>query len=298
MILLFKKYDLSFLDVELSEDLENIQLKVKDTDDKKLLTDYEETTVTNERREILKSYSKLVNDSTRDGIINFQGYLYPPVFIKCIYNDYIGRGGRIYAQWQNMKGTDRKKITIDNSEVVEVDIRSCSLRIATHLLNLDLEQDDLYQIGSYDRSHVKPIVQEMLNMTDGRTLKQRFNDISNTKAVQKELDTNDTEYIKTVARDIYDYYDTDEMNKLSSTLFFKDKGMTLIMPVESAVTMDVIKDFTDDNEIILTVHDSFICKKELLSKLIKSLVTNYSKHLHHQPIITREDKVIDISSYS
>lgn len=107
----------------------------------------------------------------------------------------------------------------------------------------------------------------------------------------------DTENIKMIARDIYEYYNSDEMNKLSEKMFFKDKGMTDITPVETAMTIEIIKEFTDEGEVVLGIHDSFIVKQELTSRLILSIYKNYRKLVGKSPIMTLNNEVVDVASW-
>ena len=87
------------------------------------------------------------------------------------------------------------------------------------------------------------------------------------------------------------------MKQLSSALFFKDRGMSDIIPIESKISFSVIKEFIDEGEFVLGVHDSFIVRSELEGKLINSIYDNYRKLLNHEPILTIDDEVVVVASY-
>lgn len=293
---LFKKFEISHENVLLSENTSLIELgieKVKKNGTKtKLLIDFEDTDETRKRENILKDYNHiLLYWKSR---INFKKSMPHIIYAKCKYNNNMARGGRIYAPWQwgEISSSDRLKFKIDNSIVVEVDLKSCSLRIACHILGFNPKQEDLYDIenSKYPREHIKYTIQQMLNMNckDNRTLLQKLVDVSNGLDLKTTLKTNDSSYIKKLAEDIYNYYNSDEMNNLSSKMFFKDKGMTDIMRIETAVVFDVIEYFTAKDEIILTIHDSYIVKEHLKDELIEIIKNSYYKHTNFEPILTVE----------
>jgi len=72
-------------------------------------------------------------------------------------------------------------------------------------------------------------------------------------------------------------------------MFFQDKAMTEIMKIESAAVFDVIEHFTNNNEIVLTVHDSYIVRKELEEELKTTIVNSYFKNTGYKPILTIEE---------
>lgn len=309
MTALLHSYNITSYDVTIHDNTEFIFLrenKKKTNNNKegkeityksKKLLPYTDTQETNYRRDVLKDYYDIILWEWYDRVKN--AYMPKDLRAKCIYNNEIGRGGRIYAPWQNISSENRKKILIDDSPVVEIDLKSCSLRIAAHLLRLDIKQNDLYSINGHKKEHVKPIVLQMLNMkaSKGRTLNQLINDIANSWELKAIEGLVDTENIKMIARDIYEYYNSDEMNKLSEKMFFKDKGMTDITPVETAMTIEIIKEFTDEGEVVLGIHDSFIVKQELTSRLILSIYKNYRKLVGKSPIMTLNNEVVDVASW-
>jgi hypothetical protein len=56
--------------------------------------------------------------------------------------------------------------------------------------------------------------------------------------------------------------------------FFQERGLDL-QYLDSCICLKIIEEFTNMNEIVLTVHDSFIVKKELEDKLKESIIRNY-----------------------
>lgn len=299
LLSLFKEYNLTIKDIIINKNTEVIILKKKIDKRNRVITvlsDYNDSEEIESRREILHEYNDILTDWEER--INFYCPMPSILYAKCIYNDNLSRGGRIYAPWQNLSEESRSKITIDGSRIVEVDLKSCSLRIACHLLDISVEKVDLYDIENYTRKDVKLVVQQMLNMKDNsRTLSQHINDISSSFELLNSISNTDKEYIKELVIKVYDYYNTNEMKQLSSALFFKDKGMSDIIPIESKISFSVIKEFIDEGEIVLGIHDSFIVRSELEGKLINSIYDNYRKLLKHEPILTIDDEVVVVASY-
>ncbi len=69
-------------------------------------------------------------------------------------------GGRLYGvgdySYQNIKKTERQKMTIGGEEVVEIDINASYLTILHGISGYPLpKRDDLYAIGGYNRTVVK-----------------------------------------------------------------------------------------------------------------------------------------------
>ncbi len=298
-LILFKEYNLTIKDITINKNTEVIILKKKIDKGNRIITvlsGYDDSEEIESRREILHEYNDILADWKER--INFNCYMPSIIYAKCIYNDNLSRGGRIYAPWQNLSEESRSKITIDGSSIVEVDLKSCSLRIACHLLDINVDKADLYDMENYTRKDVKLVVQQMLNMKDNsRTLLQNINDISSSFELLNSISNIDKEYIKELVIKVYDYYNTSEMKQLSSALFFKDRGMSDIIPIESKISFSVIKEFIDEGEFVLGVHDSFIVRSELEGKLINSIYDNYRKLLNHEPILTIDDEVVVVASY-
>lgn len=292
---LFKEYNVSHNDVELNENTNFIELTVqkdyKNGKTIKLLEAFTDNEETNKRNDILENYNNMLCYWKER--INFRKPMPHFIYAVCKYNGEIGRGGRVYApwQWNEISSKDRLKFTIDKSKVVEVDIKCCSLRIACHLLDFNPIQEDLYDIGdsNYNRNDIKFVVQQMLNMNSAkeRTLAQKLTDVSNSLDLKVLLSNEDTNYIKKLATDVYIYYNSEDMHNLSSQMFFKDKGMTDIIRIETAVVFDVIKYFTDKDVIVLTVHDSYIIEEELQEELINTIINSYYNHTKYKPILTK-----------
>lgn len=72
------------------------------------------------------------------------------------------KGGRAYAQYQNIESAKRSEIRINGEEVVEVDISACFLTIAHYLLGLPFDNDvDPY----FGPNLPRPIIKAWVNMT-------------------------------------------------------------------------------------------------------------------------------------
>jgi hypothetical protein len=87
-----------------------------------------------------------------------------------VFNETWEEGGRWYGPWWQNCGKDdlRALITIDGQDTRELDYRTLHPRLVCALAGIDLPFDDkdgfdLYDIGGFERSHVKLAVNIMIN---------------------------------------------------------------------------------------------------------------------------------------
>ena len=89
-----------------------------------------------------------------------------------VFNDgRLDRGGRLYGDWQQLKESDRLKLTIDGEQVAEIDITACFLFIASALAGCPITRRDPYSAipwvkGKATRDLSKRLIASIIS-TDG-----------------------------------------------------------------------------------------------------------------------------------
>lgn len=240
----------------------------------KKLVDYEDNSSTLKDRALLKEYENLLNSS----IIKIDGKLNTErVIVKRKYTEQLNKHGRVYCgSWQNCKSDLRSSITIDNKETVEVDIVNCSLRMVLHLSKVNMK-GDLYSIKDYPRELVKDTINMMFNISNVKSTKQGIDRTS--KALKNKYRDINVNFIKRLVEDCLSHY-----NSIAETWFFQGRGLDL-QYLDSCICLKIIEEFTKDKEVVLTVHDSFIVKKELEKRLRNSIIRHYEEVIGEKPIL-------------
>lgn len=242
----------------------------------KKLSGYNDRDITYKRRETLKAYNELLN-SNRKHIAILNQPIAELIHMRCIFTENLGRGGRIYGGlWQNTKKYDRKGITLYGQETVEIDIRNCSLSMATHLSGYEIE-GDLYNIQGYPRELIKQTVQIMLNLAT-HSDKEGINRTADSlvRATGK-----DKVYLKQMVGVIHEHY------AHLSDWFFTGQGL-LLQFYDSEVCFRVIEEFITRGRMVLTIHDSFIVAKNDQVLLEETLRDSYKYVIGKLPILRVE----------
>ena len=268
---LIHSYEIKYTQVMNHEGLEPIELKRA-----KKLIDYDDNSSTTKDRKILKNYQELLNSHKTK--IKIDGKLCNErVIIKRIYTEEFNKHGRFYGgSWQNCKSFLRKTITINDKETVEIDIVNCSLRMALQLSKINMT-NDLYTIKDYPRELVKDTINMMFNISNVKSDKQGIDRTA--KALKSKYEDMDLTYLKEIAQDCFSHY-----SSIADKWFFQGRGLDL-QYLDSCICIRVIEEFTNINEIVLTVHDSYIVRKELEDKLKESIIRNYEEIIGDRPII-------------
>jgi hypothetical protein len=264
-------FEIKYVQVVNHKGLEPIELRRA-----KKLIDYDDDTSTSKDRLILKNYQELLNSHQTK--IKIDGrFRNERVIIKRVYTEEMNKHGRLYGgSWQNCKSHLRDTITINDRETVEIDIVNCSLRMAVQLSKINIE-NDLYSIKDYPRGLVKDAINMMLNISN---VKSDIQGIDRTaKALKSKYRDEDLTYLKQIVQDCFSHY-----KSISNDWFFQGRGLDL-QYLDSCICLKIIEEFTSINEIVLTVHDSFIVRKELEDKLKESIIRNYEEIIGDRPII-------------
>lgn len=166
-------------------------------------------------------------------------------------------------------------MTINGHSTTELDYSCHHLRMLYNKEHMKTK-DDLYEIGNYPRSHVKQSVNIALNSTSRRKAKL---------AILKALRDNDTsiqkEYVEKLFQAVF------QKHFAISKYFFIGCGMGLQFH-DSCIAMDIINQFTRNGQIVLSVHDSFICESSNEEKLWQLMTACYEKRFQFPPVIKKK----------
>lgn len=269
-------YEIRFQDIKYHERVENIILK-KDS----FPIGYEDTEETIYRRTILQQYNSQLNTQTIS-IRNIT--IIVPINVASIYTNTLSQNGRIFgAPWINRSKEDRSTIKINGRETIEVDIATCSIRIALHLNGHNVPDNiDMYRINSYDRELIKKITNTMFNV---KANSPRQGCSKTVLAFKKDYFDNGqicpypTALIREAADKAYDYY------RLSiNDWLFGGRGLEL-QHWDSMVCFKVIETFLNMNKVVLTIHDSFITTIDDENLLRETIINSYREVIGYEPVL-------------
>lgn len=268
---LINGYEIKLLDIVHHKGVEPIELKRA-----KKLADYTDDESTHETRPILRKYEKLLNSPKTKICIN-GAREYDPIRVTRKFSQELTKHGRIYSgHWQNCKAETRKTITINNEETVEIDIVNCSLRMVLHLKKIKID-GDLYTVAEYPRALVKDAINMMLNQNGVKSTEQGCARVA--QSMKDKHKGYALKYLRELTEACYNHY-----NFIAEEYFFQGRGLDL-QYLDSKVCLKVIEEFTRDNQVVLTVHDSFIVRKELENKLKDSITRHYEEIIGEKPIL-------------
>lgn len=270
-----RDYEIRFTDIKYHERVENIILK-KDS----FPSRYEDTDETIYRRAILQRYNSQLNAETIS-IRNIN--IIAPINVASIYTNTLNENGRIFgAPWINRSKEDRSTITINGQETIEVDIATCSIRIAQHRNGYDLPSIDMYLIHGYERDFIKDIATIMLNIN---AISPMLGCSRTALALYSQYTKNGRtspytrEFISEAVNKTYNYYRLSIDNWL-----FKGKGLEL-QHWDSMICFKVIETFLSMNKVVLTIHDSFITTIDDEDLLRETIINSYREVIGYEPVL-------------
>jgi hypothetical protein len=191
--------------------------------------------------------------------------------IKRIFTENLDRHGRIYSTITSMRKTHRSRLLIDGESVCELDLTSSTLMIALSKLGKTLPKD--FYTYYNDRGVAKTIAMVCLYANNERSAILACASRIKSKHNKIVIDLKST-FLACKAR----------FSDLGvSDMFCKGKGINY-MRYESDFCVDLILTCLREGFPVLSVHDSFICKKSDLSKLRTMMDLVYKKHFGALPI--------------
>ena len=206
-------------------------------------------------------------------------------------------GGRLHGGfWQQIGEEVRKKILINDFRTVELDFSGLHINIAYALEGLGPIEGDPYEVelvfnvpASEQRSWMKSLSLMCFNATSLQGAFQAFRDNQPAKTQAKGLTNRELERLLEAFKGKHP--------KITKYLC-SDQGVRL-MSIDGAIAARVVKHFTDKDEPILCVHDSFICREQFKEELVQVMNEKTSDTLAGYVVGIKSNKeVLDLSPYS
>ncbi len=206
-------------------------------------------------------------------------------------------GGRLHGGfWQQIGEEVRKKILINDFRTVELDFSGLHINIAYALEGLSPIEGDPYEIGllfnipaSEQRSWIKSLSLMCFNATSLQGAFQAFRDNQPAKTQAKRLTNRELERLLEAFK---------KKHPQITKYLCSDQGVRL-MSIDGAIAAKVIKHFTDKDEPILCVHDSFICREQFKEELVHVMNEKTSETLAGYIVAIKSNKeVLDLSPIS
>lgn len=214
-----------------------------------------ETEVTSEETDIIDQYNR--HWMAR---VNF---IANPMYM--VFNHDERLNGRVYGSFQNMRQEERKNVMIDGEETVEIDFSASHMNIASLWITGKTVEDAYSNI-------LKNVFDKSITRDDIKMAIMRFMNSSNPSAglqwIEKwpKLKTHDV--IGAIER-TYPF-----MTKIKGKQF----GL-VAMRIEGLIASRMFQWAMANNEVILPVHDSFICRsafsgqvEEMMSRVREEVI--------------------------
>ena len=176
-------------------------------------------------------------------------------------------GGRLHGGfWQRIDEEARKKILINDFKTVELDFSGLHVNIAYALEGLTPFSGDPYAVepvlnvpAQEQRSLMKALILMSFNATSLTGAFQAFRNEQPTGSLGKRLTNQElTGLLEAFER----------KHPLIQNYLCSDQGVHL-MSIDGAIAAKVVNHFTNKNEPILCIHDSFICREQFKDELIQ-----------------------------
>ena len=197
------------------------------------------------------------------------------------FNDYDWTsGGRLWGgEYQQKSESNRSKTLINDEPVVEVDTKSCHATMAFASIGIDWygkTDQDIYENGLLDawpRNLVKRAFNIMLNAKSSQSaMSSLYKEQRETFLLEEGNIDPFKGWGKKLVRDLERAYP-----ELQSV--FSKQMSNKFMNKEGKICLEVIEQCMDQQIVVLSVHDSFICQKrhegtvrEILSETFKRVV--------------------------
>lgn len=190
--------------------------------------------------------------------------------IRRIYNYDVMLGGRIQCRFQQMKKTwmDPKDPTtrpeegrlyryrdfhIDGQPVAEIDIKSCHLRMASHIAGIDVGRDpyqEIADIAGCDRASVKAV---MTVAFGARSRKQACYAVSDSRRKRRGQ--------LVVPKKVFGAIADAAQALYPKVKLFEGYGM-MWFTLEGSIALDVIENALEQGFAALPLHDAVICPED------------------------------------
>ncbi|EHI49355.1 hypothetical protein HIMB100_00006120 [SAR116 cluster alpha proteobacterium HIMB100] len=263
------------------EKTETVQLKSeKDAEGQRHLIPYTPSQEIAKQQQLLAQYNRFIMNQ-RVMIPGFLDMIPDLIHTRRVFNNNSWQShGRLYGgRYQQLNEDLRSKITINGEPTVELDIKSCHPTMAYAEVGIDWyrqSNQDIYQregVTSWPRDLVKRCISTLFNA------KSRQSAVSSLYDKQREegiVEVAGMVSYKGWATDLVD----DCFNSFSDLqpLFYEERG-NHFMYKEGNICMSVIEACVHHQIPVLTLHDSFICRKEDEPVVLKQIELAFSKEV-------------------
>ena len=204
-------------------------------------------------------------------------------------------GGRYHGGfWQQISGEMRKKILINDFRTVELDFSGLHINIAYALEGHSLEFQDPYELPlllsndkQEQRKWVKSLVLMAFNAASERKAFQAFRNEQQVGSLEKGFRDSQLQTLLEAFK---------EKHVLIQQYLCTDKGVEF-MNIDGRIAAKVINHFTDKEEPILCVHDSFICREQFTDELTEVMNKAVREELQdYQVRIDPNKEVTDLTN--
>jgi hypothetical protein len=204
-----------------------------------------------------------------------------PEYFRCrlhrVFNDERwDHGGRFYGGWwQQLPSRWRTHLGINGHPTIELDYAGFAVRAIYHQRGIDYRDDpyDLAELRALTepvncRSHVKALLQAMINCPAGKSLSHvRIGSPLPKRASRSKL----TAWLRTKHAGIADVFNSREGLRLQH--------------LESTIAEAIMLAGKDNNICVLPIHDSFIVPQADKEWLMQQMVGCYRERLGFDPVI-------------
>jgi len=204
-------------------------------------------------------------------------------------------GGRFHGGfWQQIDGDKREQIRINDFRTVELDFSGLHINIAYALEGLGPIDGDPYEVeplfnvpASEQRAWVKALSLTAINVKSEDQIYPAFRQAQPTGSRAKR-------FRNVELRKLFDAFK--RKHQAIQHYFCSDQGVRL-MNIDGEIVARVLKYFTDRDEPILSIHDSFICREQCKEELTRVMNQTVSDMLAGFVIGIKANKeVADLSS--
>lgn len=128
-----------------------------------------------ERTNALRAEMKFLNETLKSFQLTLEGERVPCLDLYRVFHDEkCNEWGRLEGSfYKEMKKEDRSRLKIDDEDVVELDIKSCGLRVLANMAGNPLTDiEDAYSYGelsNFDRESIKKIILTLINQPEKET---------------------------------------------------------------------------------------------------------------------------------
>jgi len=212
---------------------------------------------------------------------NKQGLKVIPTSLTFMFNNEFNGHGRFYFNLQGLPSADRRGLTVNGEEVVELDYVSNGATIISAKHGVQLN-GDAYTFGDYTTSEDRKLIKLCFNrMCGNKSKKAAIMSVLNTLTMddrditipeKAELKIMITEAVEAIEEE-YDYLLSE------NELGFYKRNSNSVMRIESTIAFNILSHFISMGEVILPIHDGFIVRKTLHDELEHVMMVEYSRVL-------------------